>query len=777
MSKQFEHELKPFKGYTIKKLESGKLDLGKGKEETPKKEGVQEKGTWSGLYSKQITKEQTEDFYIKKSLKYPADNLSEVVTSDLLREVIGIHAISYDFVSSDLPEDLKTGPDEPFRGQGAEDYVVSQMREGSKTLKALVNERSTLSLRAVGANVFGKSNKKKIYRCLTVKQKTQLALILAGCALVLERDCQYGNIIFYDNPNDTTSYLNEEQRQEDKDVGKFDNGWGLAGICLPENARVDIFSSRQYIWSREGEGTGTGRGFPTNHFNDYPRIIQSQYFVKALEQVVKKSKENLTLESVKNTIFKIRNHFGKDRPDQEEIVKQKLFDLADHLGILTVLKDRLGTKEAFEEFKNKTLALDMESLIIETLSERLAERTESLNTLKVLLNMDFQYNPTEEKRNKYQKSDQKLWGANVPYDPKADLKVLKEHCLKIIKQIQKESRSEGEKVQGSISFDEVVKRLAAFNKDIRSFIEKTMKKYSEDRSLGSQGPDVELIQFFEDLLKGNTQALLLSSDNSIKSQRQSNAIILSNMTSRSPKNISRPYNFKRSRAEHEILPDPVSSVPSRPQPKRALTAFNKAASHSQTEGSKPSKNAETKLAEQNDHSDQKDNVFSETPYTASAHNKALQSLENIAKSIIQTMDADEESKGKISYKTINIKKNESFVVMQVEKKDSVILRNDGNRIQLEAKPITEESPDIQSAINLQIKLFATALIETGDPTPVITRGTAIQVIALLEEIRKQNKKIHPQIHSSIQFDEAQQKQVDNLLIISHKGPDFKVQTK
>lgn len=240
----------PFEGYTRvqEKVEGGK----------------QEKAEYTGYY---ISNKTGEIFFIKQSLKHPDDDVAEIGTGFLLGCIIGQkHVVEY-FSVPDAKRPLNV-------------YIASKVSPGFKTLKQkalpiIINETPMLNLRPLGADLRSDTNKDVVYTQLEhIEQKKGMALILAGSLFLRDLDPQYGNMLLG----------TEADTQED--IRKFDHGWGLASICEAQHSTVNLFGSGAGF-TFSSEATHTGVGIPTNHFNDYPKIINSQAFVNALDKIVK----------------------------------------------------------------------------------------------------------------------------------------------------------------------------------------------------------------------------------------------------------------------------------------------------------------------------------------------------------------------------------------------------------------------------------------------------------------------------------------------------------
>lgn len=315
----------PFKEYDVepnKKLTGGK----------------QKKAKDTGFYR---LKKDGSRYNIKKSEKYPADNIAEVVTGSLLQSAIGVdRAVGYEFV-----KDEKDGSR----------YIASECRDNFKKLKDLA-----FKLPYFGANPYLKINKKLLHRQFKKPwQKRDMASVLAGCLWVGEYDCQPDNICFY-----------REKVSGDTRVAKYDNGWGLAEICAEGNDKVDLFADKPF-WGKLA--THDKGGIPTNHFIDYPYILKSRDFVDELDNLVKKADSDKG-GFVKQALQKIEDAYKEELPNhRREGLQQDAFRLfAAHI--------KLPIPPA-----HQVSALHLKNYIGDELQRRMEERTNSMALLSALL--------------------------------------------------------------------------------------------------------------------------------------------------------------------------------------------------------------------------------------------------------------------------------------------------------------------------------------------------------------------------------------------------------
>lgn len=340
-------ESEPFKGFKAK--------------QNPTSGGKQVKKRDTGRYKKGNA-----DWYIKSSQTYPADDISEVVTSKLMVSLIGEErAVPYQFITHQSTK---------------EQYVGSEIRKGGKSLAELIQKPTGLGWTSgwLGSNPRNKSNKEKIHRAIEhFKVQEDMANILATCLLLKEEDCQVENIIFYptSNPNrDPTKPSSNILR-----ACKFDDGWGLANICRPKNKKVNLFGQKDFFGSR---GTHKRAGIPTNHFIDYPDLIHSEHFTKALRNVAEKSEKEIDRE-VDAQIKNITDVFKLDDPIKSEQAQLKaLENFAKHIGL---------KPESSKELSNKD---NLTAYIKANLKETLQERAKSMKVLAALLDFKMSIYPT-----------------------------------------------------------------------------------------------------------------------------------------------------------------------------------------------------------------------------------------------------------------------------------------------------------------------------------------------------------------------------------------------
>lgn len=288
----------------------------------------------TGMYKR---KKDGVTFYIKKT--NPADDFAEVLAS---------------IFSSGAP----IAKCEFVKGNKGTLFVASECFNDFKPLSSK-KERGLLN-GWLKSNPITDKNKDTIYQKLkTDTHKQDLANILVYKALINDNDCHAGNIGFY-----TEQLKLPKKTLEISRIGNIDHGWGFADICKENEYKVNLFDTFSPIGSKATHGFG---GIPTNHFKDYLKIINSKYFMRAiqfkLEQFSKQgSLEAHISESLEKTIKMI------SPIKQPEL----LFKFAEHIGL--------------EIDKTKyTNRFEIKKFIIEKLSARLKMRLDSLALINVLL--------------------------------------------------------------------------------------------------------------------------------------------------------------------------------------------------------------------------------------------------------------------------------------------------------------------------------------------------------------------------------------------------------
>lgn len=306
--------------------------------------GAQEKAKHTAFYIDENGKK----WMVKMSADHPADNVAEVVTASLLVDLIGNeHGVPYEFLKA---------------ADGGM-YLKSEVRKEFGTLK---KDKETALM--FGSNPVRKKNKEKIHERLKGVEN-EVAMILAGSLLVGDSDCQVGNICFYKDDSGP------------KKMAKFDDGWGLADLCKTGHEAVDLFEKIAWHGKRATHGVGKllGANLPTNHYIDYPQILYSMHFVKALKEIGENAKAKAKApEFVSKALDKIDAAYN----DNVEEHKKAYKDFADHLGV---------------SLKDLSLVKAMRDKISRELTKSIQSRAQSMillsASLKLKIEVDHGTNP------------------------------------------------------------------------------------------------------------------------------------------------------------------------------------------------------------------------------------------------------------------------------------------------------------------------------------------------------------------------------------------------
>lgn len=322
--------------------------------------GAQKKGEKTGVYERNNKK-----YYIKQSALYPADNIAEVATSILLQLPLGALATPYEFVC--VEDETIIDPV----------YIASEMRPGFESLQTrLINHNGLRPWMKVGSNPLLLSEKQRIDALLNDQQKQDVAALLAGCLWVRNDDCHIENTYFYkENKNNSNESIER--------VGEYDYGWGLTGICKLKHRRVDLFRVKPLFAKI---GTHEFGGVPTNHFHDYPNIIRSDLFVKALEHVVQTATVSNIIIQVEKIMNSVQSAYNKSPFEQ----RNALLNFARHLGIG---KSQSDTEKLF----SGRSVLDMKKLIQKELVTTLKARADSMDLLRCFLKLELALQTKEKK--------------------------------------------------------------------------------------------------------------------------------------------------------------------------------------------------------------------------------------------------------------------------------------------------------------------------------------------------------------------------------------------
>lgn len=344
-------ELEPFADYTRKK------DIDAHRKEK-KDDGKQEKSEYTDFYTSNIGGRK---YFIKKSKMFQSDDISEYFVSMLLNHAIGDRAVPYMTV--------------PTKKDPAIIYLASEVVDGFQTLKQKCAQ--ALPHMRLGADLITDANKEAVINILTPAQRKDVATFLAGSLWVNNTDCQIGNILV-DNAG--------------LKAKGFDFGWALADICKPEQAQVKLFESIAPMNLKPVGMHPAGNCVPTNHFNDYPDILNSQDFVDALEEILPK----IMGEQIKHEIEAAINKVTREYKNIGERKTLSLF--AKHIGVLPL----------DQEFQEDAQLPDIKQKVIAHLTAKLQQRAHSMAVLKCMLQMKLTLNTKPSDPDKLAKTLQEL---------------------------------------------------------------------------------------------------------------------------------------------------------------------------------------------------------------------------------------------------------------------------------------------------------------------------------------------------------------------------------
>lgn len=299
--------------------------------------GAQKKASYTGMYR---NIKNNEIYYIKKSFKYPGDDIAEVITSRLSR-FLGANAAECEFVVS------RTG----------ELYVASKCYNEFQPLVP-AKERG-LSKGYLGSNPISKNNKKAIHSKLKSSlQIEDVAKNLASFLLLNQMDGHVGNFGIYKQKVQTPNGVKTKSR-----VCSIDFGWGLANIFDDSSRKINLFETLSPLGSK---GTHKFGGIPTNHFKDFDKIINSPCFIDSIEKTMSKMEEPAFEAELKKTIDYIVNCTRGEHRKQKQLQY-----LVDHM--------KLKIPDNIVSIQNK------KAFILKKLIQRFKERTISLALTKAML--------------------------------------------------------------------------------------------------------------------------------------------------------------------------------------------------------------------------------------------------------------------------------------------------------------------------------------------------------------------------------------------------------
>lgn len=317
---------------------------------------------------------ESEVWAVKSSLNDAelGQDIAEFFTGFILHRIIGETAVPY----------------EPFRHPGPPNTELTEkLCIRSKVYPQFIKLGDVIDLVFgrpgwIGSNPMLPDNKKNIELLLNEAQKKELSLILSGCALLNDTDCHVDNLCFYGD--DTTledikkalenlkKYRRNPSRHEklrvvitllqQKRLATFDHGWGLADFCKPKQSRVLLKEGLSPV----GRLAGVRGAKPTNHFNDFPFIIEGDDFPSAISSVTANAYYELEDGVVEKAFALLEREIGDsfpegthphtaERPYKEE---HKLIYLAfaKHLGLKDLIPfSPAGTSVEFKLFKNNLI--------------------------------------------------------------------------------------------------------------------------------------------------------------------------------------------------------------------------------------------------------------------------------------------------------------------------------------------------------------------------------------------------------------------------------------
>lgn len=250
----------------------------------PLKDG-QAKAEASGIYKDKLGKLHA----IKASLGIEGDDLSEVFASSLLRKAFPNQFAECDFLASSSQTIY-------VRSAFLPHFQPLYIHKGTKNF------------------IFSRGKKSKIFAEIKALGLTQdLANVLCGHLWIRNLDCHTENIGII-------------KIGTKKSVGTFDFGWGFTNICKYTHYRIDPFKKEMMVGKR-ADHTKIG-GLPTNHFNDFPQIVNSQEMVRAMEKLIKIYENSIDKEVEKFVLRAIQNYTKAGKSERWVLSK-----LAKHVGL------------------------------------------------------------------------------------------------------------------------------------------------------------------------------------------------------------------------------------------------------------------------------------------------------------------------------------------------------------------------------------------------------------------------------------------------------------
>ncbi len=320
--------------------------------------GAQVKAAGSGKYLDVNTGEY---FFIKKSENRPQDDIAEIYSSLMAREINGEHIAKCTFIKNN---------------KNKETFVKSKMYDGFKPLyqhKRGIN----LGFTRLGGFKHGSDfplarNKNHPIKVAIDKmtgenahQKAELAQVLATSFLMRGYDVQTENINYYTGDDGKTH------------IGRIDFGWMLNGIVSEKTVKL-----------RTSMVMNITKGMPTNHYNDFFPFIKNE-LEAAFETAAVQCKNQLTqMQKVMDESIQALGECAKD--GETHIAQAKaLYHLAQHMGIKSWSNDQRlnqlfplnGELGAISEKESKLVLSAMKKIVHKELSNSLTSRANQMSCI------------------------------------------------------------------------------------------------------------------------------------------------------------------------------------------------------------------------------------------------------------------------------------------------------------------------------------------------------------------------------------------------------------
>lgn len=236
--------------------------------------GKQKKALWSGFYLKDERNDydcsllgihpKQQLYYLKHVTNYDflADDLVEIIASNVATAL----GFSHRFAQCHL-----------VRSKQNEVFVASLCTPG---FRPLMNTEGRMTSRLTPIE------KEALIQELQGTEKDELLEILALSLMLGDYDCNVGNV----------------GRTDKQGLVKIDHGWSLEHICslLKQIVLQQELDPLRYI----------NRIAPTNNFNDYTKLIKTEYFLDKIEELIKrfdKQKINDVLLQTFDSIYQAYN--------------------------------------------------------------------------------------------------------------------------------------------------------------------------------------------------------------------------------------------------------------------------------------------------------------------------------------------------------------------------------------------------------------------------------------------------------------------------------------